>query len=381
MSNFAPLSRILSRNHAGVWDRALESHANNGFDVLRLVLAAFVVFTHSYFLVFDSPFLDPLYIFSRGHIDFGRIGVNGFFAVSGFLVTRSWLLTGDVRRYFQKRTARIYPAFLVAYAATVLIGVLSSKDIQASLSGIHVWRTIVSPLFLSTSGITGAFPNNPVGVVDTTFWTLKYEFYCYIALAMLGIAGLLTRPIVLLLFLTLVIPYVAQCAGYFTPPHWNYGITALLVPSPFHWPRFFSYFFAGSAFYLWRNVIPKSKVLVVLALLGTIASFHFGLAEPALITLGTYCLFAGALSVAAVLRVRGKRVDLSYGVFLFGILIQQLFIAWFSNSLSPLVLFIVAFPIACCVAYLSWRYIEAPSLRYSWPTDATLRKRFNLAGV
>src|SRR5262249_41961223 len=72
--------------------------------------------------------------------------------------------------------------------------------------------------------------------------------------------------------------------------------------------RVFSYFFAGSAFYLWRDVIPKSKVLAVLALLGTIASFNFDLAEPALITLGTYCLFAGALSMAAVLRVRGKRV-------------------------------------------------------------------------
>jgi peptidoglycan/LPS O-acetylase OafA/YrhL len=103
------------------------------------------------------------------------------------------------------------------------------------------------------SRLSGAFPHNPVGVADVTRWTIKYEFDCYIAIALLGVAGLLRRGFILVLFLGFAGAYFAQSEGYFSPPHWEHGSIAMLVSDPWNWPRLFSYFFAGSAFYQIRQ--------------------------------------------------------------------------------------------------------------------------------
>ena len=229
---------------------------------------------------------------------------------------------------------------------------------------------------LHPSGLGGAFQNNPLQfLIDGTLWTIRYEFDCYILIAALGLLGLLNRIYVGLIFVFLSLTYFAQRAGYIGMPKWDYGPLAILFSSPVHWSRLFTYFFAGSAFYLWRDAIPKSWIIFTLALLTVVLGVRFGGAEPALIIAGTYCIFTLALSIAAVPRFRGTRVDLSYGIYLFGFPIQQLIIAWSSQSISPVWLFFASFLATSCVAYLSWNFIEAPCLRWVWPTWPEVRSR------
>src|ERR1700743_299894 len=85
---------------------------NNAFDVLRLMLALFVIISHSYFLGgYKTP--DPLAIFSKGQTDFGEIGVLGFFALSGYLITASFERAKNVMVFASHRVLRIFPAYWV----------------------------------------------------------------------------------------------------------------------------------------------------------------------------------------------------------------------------------------------------------------------------
>jgi peptidoglycan/LPS O-acetylase OafA/YrhL len=162
---------------------------------------------------------------------------------------------------------------------------------------------------------------------------------------------------------------MARRFGGLKLPSWNVGVPYFLLPPPDASPRWFTYFFAGSAFYLWRDRIPKSPAIFVGALAVSILSLRYGAADLTLIMAGTYCVLFVAMSFVATPRIFGERVDLSYGVYLFGFPIQQLLICYTLQSMmAPLLLFVTSFGITCIVAYLSWRFIESPCLRWKWPT-------------
>jgi peptidoglycan/LPS O-acetylase OafA/YrhL len=261
---------------------------------------------------------------------------------------------------------RILPGFFVASVLNVVIGAWSSANAYEFLSSVDVRATLVRVLSLHQAGLRGAFPDNPSSLVDLTLWTIKYEFDCYIIVAMLGLLGSLTRTPVVLVFLLSFLALVAQGAGYLDMPQWDHGVIAIFFSNPQNWPRLFTYFFAGAAFYLWRHLIPKGPMLFVAALAIVVLGLRFGAADIVLVTAGAYCIFYVALSTKAVLRIQQRRVDLSYGLYLFGFPIQQLIVMWSGQSIGPLMLFVTAFPVACAAAYLSWRVVESPSLRWDW---------------
>jgi len=364
-----PVHLRATQESGSAWDRRLAHNSDNSFDAVRLALATLVVLAHSILLPCKNYpcSYDPLYRFLGGHIDLGAAAVNGFFLLSGFLITRSWLLTNNTMQYFQKRVARLYPAFLLASLMSIAVGAFGADNAGAYLSEIKISRFMAN--VLSLQGFVGnAFQHNPVPFVNGTLWTIKYEFDCYILIAVLGISGFLSRATVTSILGLFGLAYVAQSFGYFNPPRWNHGIIALMLSSPEFWPRLFTYFFAGSAFYLWRATIPKSRALFCLAIIGLMAGFWLWVPSLALIVAGAYCMFTLALSTSAVFKFYGKRVDLSYGIYLYAFPIQQLIIAWSGQSISWLWLFILSISATSCIAFISWTLVEAPSLRWTWVT-------------
>ena len=193
---------------------------------------------------------EPLYILSGGQTDFGTLAVNGFFAISGFLITRSCLLTDNAARYFKKRLARIVPGFMLASLLGIFVfGPLGADDAAAFLGQINVRGTLVRVLSLHQSSLSETFQHNPMrGMLDGTLWTIKYEFDCYVCVAILWVFGLLRRGPVTALLIALTAGLALQRIGVFTPPAIDHGVPAILVSSPANWPRLFSFFFAGAAF-------------------------------------------------------------------------------------------------------------------------------------
>ena len=95
-----------------VEDRDLSPRANN-FDFLRLVLALTVIFSHSY-IVAGKTNKEPLFRLTGGQVGAGGLAVTGFFILSGFLITKSWLHAAGLWDYLRHRVLRIYPGYLAA---------------------------------------------------------------------------------------------------------------------------------------------------------------------------------------------------------------------------------------------------------------------------
>ena len=100
--------------------RSLEGH-NNALNALRLLLAAFVVIDHSYKAANGQPGSWPY---------MGGFAVDGFFAISGYLITGSRRRM-EMRSFLWRRALRLLPAywalliftaFLVAPASTLIRG-------------------------------------------------------------------------------------------------------------------------------------------------------------------------------------------------------------------------------------------------------------------
>ena len=87
-------------------NRNIQKMDKNNFDGVRIGLALIVVFAHlsaltqiTNFKIFES-FFDS------------NFAVRGFFAISGYLVTKSYLTSISVLEYTEKRLRRIYPAYV-----------------------------------------------------------------------------------------------------------------------------------------------------------------------------------------------------------------------------------------------------------------------------
>jgi peptidoglycan/LPS O-acetylase OafA/YrhL len=109
----------------------------NSFDLLRLALALLVIVSHAYPLAGQSA-SEPLAIWSRSKFAFGEVGVAGFFVVSGYFITRSYVQIGSLPRFLWHRALRILPGYWVCLLVTVLV----AGPLLAVLAGLpleHYW--------------------------------------------------------------------------------------------------------------------------------------------------------------------------------------------------------------------------------------------------
>src|ERR1700682_1934130 len=105
------------------------SHRNN-FGLLRRVFAMCVLVSHSFELVDGNRSREPL-TFIFGTLSLGEFGVDGFFLVSGYLITQSFETSASSLSYLWKRILRIYPAFIISFVISIaIVGPLSDADMH-----------------------------------------------------------------------------------------------------------------------------------------------------------------------------------------------------------------------------------------------------------
>jgi peptidoglycan/LPS O-acetylase OafA/YrhL len=324
----------------------------NNFGILRLAFASMVVLSHAPELV-DGNRSRELLTRLFGTLSFGEMGVDGFFLISGYLITRSFLTSPGLLNYLAKRIARIYPAFLVATIVSVAVfAPLSGTPLSAL--GLGDWLHVVKYALLLQPPPVPAFPGVHYPVLNGAMWTIAYEFRCYLLVAMLGLTGLLQRreyvlacAIVLLLFMA------ARPTITFDPSNIYVGDITQAI-------RMTGAFLVGAIFYLYRDVIvyrTSHVVLAVLALLGCM--FVKGVAEPALCVFGGYLIFWQALQVRASLASRlTTDHDLSYGLYLYTWPIQSALV-FFAPGISPWPMFVMTLGLAAICGYISWTLLES----------------------
>jgi peptidoglycan/LPS O-acetylase OafA/YrhL len=344
----------------------------NNFDFLRLFLAGLVLFSHSFQALYGTAGLyqrEWVWRLTRGQATAGEIAVDGFFILSGFLITHSWLSSRGFFDYLRKRVLRIYPAYLlVAVVCLLVFGPLAADDGRAYLAGWHGWGLYgLRALALKRLDLEGVLSGVPYpGMINASTWTICYEFGFYLGVAFLGALGVLQRrAVVLALFVGSIGLHAAgrHWPAYF--PRREFCFHAVIpVPLAPQWLRLAPFFLAGVTFYLYRDQVARSRqfLLLSLGLLALCAVTGRGL-EPALAVFGTYVLFFVAFSGRLGLSKFGRRGDLSYGLYLYAYPIQQLLVLYAGRFLNVYTLTALAFPLACGCAWVSWHAIEAPCLR------------------
>lgn len=347
---------------SGNWDDRLARGRHNSFDAVRLILASLVVLEHSFFLLENSFERDPLYVFSDGQSNCGQLAVYLFFVISGFLVTQSWIMDPNLVRYLARRVARIVPGFFTASIIGFLVVAPLASDAPLRYFMAQKWLAIVAQVIaLKQASVAGAFAHNPVQLVHGTLWTIQYEFDCYLLVAVLGVAGLLRRRS-LITYLVLAVALSTAFVFRDRLPIINYGWLSFLISSPNGWPNLLPFFICGSAFYIFRRWIPRSILLFCTSLVALLLTAMYGYFYVTCIFCGTYALLFIALSTETNIKVLRRSVDLSYGIYLYGWLVEQVLIYVFRDRLTPPTLFVCAMPIICAVAWVSWTFIEAPCL-------------------
>ena len=84
----------------------------NNFGFLRLLFATMVVVSHSPELL-DGNRSREILTRLFGTMSFGEVGVHGFFIISGYLITKSFVESRSTGSYLTKRFLRIFPGYLV----------------------------------------------------------------------------------------------------------------------------------------------------------------------------------------------------------------------------------------------------------------------------
>jgi len=344
----------------------LEAAGNrpSGFDYMRLTLALAVLVTHSVATSEGRATMQMLWqMFPLGGVL--SLILPMFFALSGFLVAGSMDRSRTVMSFMSLRALRIYPALIVDILLTALV-------IGPIMTNLDLVAYVRDPLFLSyltnmtghdiSFQLPGVFADNPGSAANGQLWTVPYELYCYLLLGACMVIGLkFNRRLVILIGTAVLASALIAHDGMRTDwafTNWFGAVSGkMLVVS----------FMLGVNIYLWRDSIPCSPYLVVAALLASILIFSFapgnrifGVFPAALLT-----VYLGVLNPPRIFLVRGA--DISYGIFLYHFIFQQMLIALMGGELRWYWVLGLSLPITVLFAYGSWFLVEKPALALRKP--------------
>jgi peptidoglycan/LPS O-acetylase OafA/YrhL len=324
----------------------------NALNAWRLGLALAVIVWHSW--VLTGHHTPPFAIHQFATQDF----VDGFFAISGFLIPASWLGNPRLRNYAVARGLRILPGMWVCLIVTAFV----VAPIGVAIQGGSAAKLLMSggPLRFVVRNSTVAYVQPDVGGTPTgvpfpgmwngSLWTLQYEVLLYIAVAVLGVVGLLGRrwlfPLAFVFLLT-----------------WS-----ILDPSPFdggtvaeRTARLAVMFAAGGLMHRFRDMIPARWSLVGFgAVIVLLANLLPDYRVVAAIPLAYVVIVSGALIHNKRLNLR---TDLSYGTYIYACPIQQILIICGLGTLNVALFAAISVIATLPFAAGSWFLVEKPAMK------------------
>ncbi|HVF71555.1 MAG TPA: acyltransferase [Chthoniobacterales bacterium] len=351
---------------------------NNAFGFLRLFLAVLVVFSHSFPV--GGFGIDALEALTKGRHTIGLVAVGMFFVLSGFLITRSAASGVSVARFLWHRFLRIFPGYWVClvvcgfvfapYFAYVEYGsflrIFSAPSTSPQAYILHNGAlfhsngfTLLGVLNVSPQSIAGLLSRNPFPYqINGSLWTLPFEVACYLGVAALALCGIIRRARLCV-------------AGMF-------GVLLFLHAYSYFWPRSFSQTFAcpglsiflplglcfsvGSVCFLYREKIPSSFwafAACVGALVASLPLGWFGVAAPIFLSYA-FLWLAFNLPFSSF----DAKGDYSYGTYIYAFPVQQTLALSGVQEDGWIAYFAWSLVIIGALAYLSYRLVEAPCLRW-----------------
>lgn len=334
----------------------------NSFGFLRLILASVVVFSHSYFFV--SPTYEPLASMSSDTATFGTLAVSIFFTVSGFLITRSYVMGSSLLHFLRNRFLRIYPAFWICLLMTIFVFAPIASYITTNNFSLTNQNFSFSHLsyFINNFSLKihqHTISNGPTVLVsNNSLWTLYYEGLCYVGIAVLGYLGILTKRRYVITTILILLTGLL-CIGHFFP---QFHVLPLFAPWKMTLFRVSSCFFAGATLYLYADKIQYSpKIAIIMALLYCV-TIPMGITEITDSLLLSYPVLLAGFS--PMFAWTDKYGDFSYGTYLYAFPVQTLLHHGNIHSYGVFPFFLLSLGITLVIAIASYHWVEKPCLTF-----------------
>ncbi len=397
---------------------SVQSHDNN-YLLLRHILVVCVLFNHSFALLFPNQVQpEPLYLLTNFCINFGSAAVSIFFTLSGLLIAQSATRSSSVESFIKKRWWRVFPALLMSILLAVITGIIalniSPVEIFSSYCQFGVTSYLAMAVLLAFAAVI------PLGLIKFP----RIKTVVSILLLLIIVVTFSGLPTIFkndprVLFLS---GYIHQCSSLgirdfgleFETPFLNlsiwsiryellmYAIAALFMMIPkkywtFSWAHLYLISFLFIVFSMdpkllqnldWIPYVPRFLICFASGvLMHSFAKFITPGYFLPLVALGLVCIgkLFGLLSlsylifgtVGIVIAFSGKRIfrkwsefDLSYGLFVYGYIVQRLLVILFPSIKNPYLFFIICTVISGVLSAISWKLLEKPSLRFASSSKA-----------
>ncbi|WP_458405513.1 acyltransferase family protein [Methanobrevibacter sp.] len=347
------------------------NNRDNSLNLLRLFFASFVLMMHTFGFINAKNNLPDAFNYLL------NLAVPCFFVVSGYLITAS-ALKNDLKTFFKKRFARIYPAYFVCLLVTALIFALISYTLVIG-RGIDLLGYISQnpsplqfliynlPLFMICPQIGTTLSVINGNTWNGSAWTLIFEFGCYIAIAL--ILTILTRlkikkenlsKVVFIVYLSLIIFSLFYPRPEGIPQRNLMNLIVFAV-------NLFSVFLGGSIIYLIKEKIIfdwKYLILSVIFCVLIMSILPYSLAIEICAIPMTYIILFISVTLKSPKFIQEN--DISYGVYIYAWPVQTLIaiiLAVYGIICNVWIYTFICFIVTGIFASLSWFLLEKPILK------------------
>ncbi|MGL4606647.1 MAG: acyltransferase family protein [Eubacteriaceae bacterium] len=329
---------------------------NNNFNMMRFVAAAMVIIGH-------MCHLTGIEVITFGDQAVSTIAVKVFFLVSGYLITESFMRDSNILRYSIRRFFRIIPGLLFLCLVTVfIIGPLfTTLDLQVYFASPDTYKYVIkNTLLFPVYTLPGLFTSNPYpNAVNGSLWSLPVEVLMYfLTYITLFVSRKSKRLEVLVAVVAVVLSLISILQRCYFPTYTmmfygtNWMDAVALAP----------YFFIGSLVSFpnmrkFLNLQWACGLLLVFSMLRV----NEALNEALFLIVLPYFVFSLALTKKPAFSKFFVKNDYSYGVYLYGFVIQQVLVQMLMvYGVSFNVYLVLSFILTLLFAIISWHLVEKP---------------------
>ena len=347
----------------------------NNFNVIRLISTVFVLVGHmAMILDIDAPMF--------GGVTLHSLGVEVLFIISGYLITLSWLSDPHPVRYAVKRFFRLWPPFAVMVLLLTFVGgpLVSELGVKGYFDS-WFYLFLRNLRFYIVFAQPGVFADMPIAYSSNgSLWTMPIEAALYVVL-----------PILLTILRVKKRSKASFCA--------TCAFTGLMMA----FDMYLRIFHNDEALVFYGTDLISAYHLSVFYMIGVLFTYdemkallngQVGFAAVCLIMAAQklpvpvlylvlqvalpYAMLSFALASRPVFSRYGRKVELSYSVYLYAFFFQQLtnYIS-IKNDLDWgfVTCFVISTAMTVIMAALSFFLVEEPSLRLSRKLVARIGKR------
>lgn len=328
---------------------------NNNLDLIRIFLACLVIICHSPTLNGPSHFwIDPIsFFFSISNS--GAIAVKLFFFISGLVVTNSYLKNRNAIYFIISRFFRIIPAlfFLIIITIFIVGPTLTTLPLNKYFNDPSVFLYFRNNIFFHLADyLPNIFENNFYpNVINGSLWSLRYEVMCYIWILIFFIIlrkknkYLLNIPIAIIIIdsilpTRILLNNLGEDVAIYTLPA-SFAFGALLAVNS-------------------EKLKLNSLTILITIVLGLI--FHSTQFNQISFIFASSIVVLYISSNKYILKFKPQN-DISYGIYLWGFLIQQTLYN-FTGHIYTGYHCLFSIIISSILGYISYIYIEKPFIQY-----------------